>query len=59
MGKFMKELKPCPFCGYMVDKDFKVAYPGKQYRVICSNCRTAIGWYPTQGLADKAWNKRK
>ena len=56
---FDKGLKPCPFCDNKANHGAKENRYGTKYRVICLNCRIQTGWYPTQGLANKAWNKRK
>jgi len=50
-------MKDCPFCGSEANRDTKYRV-GTLYRVICSECRIRTGWYPTQGLADKAWERR-
>jgi len=55
----VSRLKTCPFCNYRAREHFSIGYPGKQYKVICNNCMIQTGWYPTQALANKAWNKRK
>ena len=50
----MRELKPCPFCGWGTIVNGGIL----NYRCQCNSCGATTKGYPTWELAVEAWNRR-
>lgn len=58
----LKELKPCPFCGFKSPKielsRFSVVGLGKTYTVTCERCNGKSGSFFNRQTAIESWNRR-
>lgn len=52
--KFEPKLKPCPYCGGKA-KEEEI---GREYNIMCEDCRSSTRMYLTPKAAMEAWNRR-
>lgn len=52
--KFEPKLKPCPYCGGKAKEEAI----GREYNIMCEDCRSSTRMYLTPKAAMEAWNRR-
>jgi hypothetical protein len=63
-SKFLKNAKPCPFCGAPVCDDLLGDFKGNKYGLpvnifaSCSSCTAIAASAPTRKKAVENWNRR-